>query len=108
MRRVGPAGRRFVYRCDCSDAHTCQVSNSAHRSFLNCVCVIHQDVDKLTNDESRESPVDPSTNHNHGQDVGQVSLHHVYHHARVCNKQQAQSTAPLTDKNIQIVSAAVR
>lgn len=39
---------------------------------------------KLTDDESRESPVDPSTDHNHGQDVGQVSLHHVSQHAGIC------------------------
>lgn len=41
---------------------------------------------ELTYDESRESPVDPSTNENHGQDIGQVSLHHVCQHAGVWNK----------------------
>ncbi len=37
----------------------------------------------LSRDESGEVPVDPSSDDDHGQDVGEVALEHVGHHAGV-------------------------
>lgn len=31
-------------------------------------------------DESTECPVDPTTDHNHGKDIGYISLQHFRHH----------------------------
>ena len=42
-----------------------------------CVCVLR------TGEEAREGPVDPASDDDHGQHVGEVPLHHVCHHRRV-------------------------
>ena len=34
----------------------------------------------LSCDEATEVPIDPATDDNHGENVGQVSLQHVCHH----------------------------
>ena len=38
---------------------------------------------RRTGNETREGPVDPSSNDNHRENVGERSLHHLHHHARV-------------------------
>lgn len=38
-----------------------------------------------TGDESREHPVNPASDYDHGQHVGDVALEHVGHHAGVCH-----------------------
>ena len=39
---------------------------------------------ELTGEKSREGPVDPAADDDHGQYIGDVAFHHVCHHGRVC------------------------
>lgn len=44
------------------------------------VCEIFE---KHTSYEARESPVNPASNNNHWQHVGNISLQHIHHHCRI-------------------------
>lgn len=38
--------------------------------------------------ESREGPVDPAANEDHGEHVGDVTFHHVCQHTGICENTQ--------------------
>ena len=48
-----------------------------------CLCVKPGILLVHTGEEAREGPVDPASDDDHGQHVGEVPLHHVRHHRRV-------------------------
>ena len=43
-----------------------------------CVCKTWR-----TGEESGECPVDPASDDDHGDDIGDISLHHIRHHAGI-------------------------
>lgn len=55
----------------------CVATTRATRIY---VCEIFK---KHTSYETRESPVNPASNNNHWQHVGNISLQHIHHHCRI-------------------------
>jgi hypothetical protein len=58
-----------------------------------------------TCEETRECPIDPSTDDNHWDNISDVAFHHISHHAGVCRKEDiVQSiTSHIHDESIPVM-----